>query len=63
MITWLLTGTDKELAVLLTERSERERLPVGVDFVKFEMPVGDPKKKKTGKQAKGYRGLETNYKT
>lgn len=44
MITWLLTGTDKEIVVLLTERSERGRMPAGVEFVKFEMPVGDPKK-------------------
>jgi len=38
MITWFLTGTDKEIAVLLTKRSKRGRLLVRVEFVKFETP-------------------------
>lgn len=41
MITWCLTGTDKEIAVLLTKRSKRGRLLVRGEFVKFEMPMGN----------------------
>lgn len=37
VITWVLMGTDKEVAVLLTEKRNSAR---GVQFVKFEMPLG-----------------------
>lgn len=37
VLTWSLMGTDKEVALLLTERRNSAR---EVEFVKFEMPLG-----------------------